>query len=523
MNVGLYFRTVRNLRPVQIYTRLLPGRAPARPIEPVHRRARTGVWKGDIPSRQSLVGPCRFQLLNEEHETPNPTDWNRFGLSRLWLYNLHYFDDLRSQGAAERAAWHKVLIARWINENPPGSRPGWEPYPISLRLVNWIKWELNGAGLLDAPAVASLAHQAAHLAGNLEYHLLGNHLLTNAKALVFAGVFLDTPHARRWLERGLGILRAEWREQIHLDGGHFELSPMYHSLLLEDLLDIVNLAAAYPELFPANILEQARKTAGSMIGWLRRTCHPDGRIAFFNDAAWGIAPEPADIERYAAALGIEARTCELGDSGYIRLERGGAIVLFDAARAGASYQAGHAHSDALSFELSHHGRRLLVNSGTSTYEPGSLRAYQRSTAAHNTVVIDGVDQSEMWACFRVARRAEPLDVQTDGTSWAEAAHSGYQRLREPVVHRRRLELGDRELRVIDTLTGVGNHQAAVYFHLFPGASPEIVLDRKLSTSLVDSQFYPEFNKSSPSRTIVGKWEGAMPVVFTSAIRLQEVE
>src|SRR6267378_2144734 len=79
---------------------------------------------------------------------------------------------------------------------------------------------------------------------------------------------------------------------------------------------------------------------------------------------------------------------ELGNSGYIRLENKDTVVLFDAAPIGPDYQPGHAHADTLSLEVSHRGRRVLVNSGTSTYERGPERAKERGTAAHNTIVID---------------------------------------------------------------------------------------------------------------------------------------
>ena len=81
------------------------------------------------------------------------------------------------------------------------------------------------------------------------------------------------------------------------------------------------------------------------------------------------------------------------------------MALLDVAPVGPDYLPGHAHADTLSFELSLFGQRVLVNSGTSQYEAGPERSRQRGTAAHNTVIVDGHDSSEVWAGFRVARRA----------------------------------------------------------------------------------------------------------------------
>ena len=92
-------------------------------------------------------------------------------------------------------------MRRWIAENPACSGNGWEPYPVSLRVVNWIKWLTAGEPLAkdDAEAVsASICQQMRSLRRRLEYHLLANHLLSNAKALVFAGSCFEGKEAREW-------------------------------------------------------------------------------------------------------------------------------------------------------------------------------------------------------------------------------------------------------------------------------------------------------------------------------------
>ncbi len=199
----------------------------------------------------------RFRFLNEEHDLLSQSDWNHPVRAKLWLYNLHYFDDLNAAGACERLNWHRSLIMRWIVENPPGTGNGWEPYPLSLRIVNWIKWVLAGNALPQA-ALESLAIQSRFLAKRIEFHLLGNHLLANAKALVFAGFFFEGKEADAWGVKGLRILNRELPEQILKDGGHYERTPMYHSIILEDLLDLVNLFGCYSKpsfsVMPANTL-----------------------------------------------------------------------------------------------------------------------------------------------------------------------------------------------------------------------------------------------------------------------------
>ncbi|MDA8095098.1 MAG: alginate lyase family protein [Betaproteobacteria bacterium] len=409
-----------------------------------------------------MVSATRFRFLNEEHGLEGAIDWNAPGRARLWLYNLHYFDDLNAADAECRAAAHARLIARWIAENPPGKGVGWEPYPLSLRIVNWVKWAACGHTLPPGSA-HSLAQQARHLTQRLEYHLLGNHLFANAKALVFAGAFFAGPEADRWMRQGMEILVREVPEQILPDGGHFERSPMYHAIALEDMLDLVNLACACPGAFAGWAQEIAvwRNTAAGMLRWLLLMCHPDGEVSFFNDAAMGIAPPPGELIRYARRLDVPVAVPNdgvswLNASGYVRVQKHGAVLIADVAPVGPDYLPGHAHADVLSFELSVNGRRLLVNSGTSCYAGGAQREWERSTAAHNTVELDGQSSSEVWASFRVARRAYPFDVevaQSPDRIVIEGAHDGYRRLKGRPIHRRRWVLQSQRLEIDDRIEG----------------------------------------------------------------------
>jgi len=316
-----------------------------------------------------MLSPTRFRFVGQEAELGTAADWNGPSQAKLWLYNLHYFDDLRAQGAADRSQWHRDLIGRWLVENPSGRGNGWEPYPTSLRIVNWIAWALAGNDLGPA-ALESLAIQARVLSATLEFHLLGNHLLANAKALVFAGSFFSGPQADGWLQSGLDLLDAELTEQILDDGGHFELSPMYHATILEDVLDLIQLCQLFPTQLEAR-MQGWQMLAQQMLGWLAEMTHPDGEIGFFNDAAFGIARTHAELTGYAASFGIVDRrhpeaVCVLDASGYLRLQSGPFWVIFDAAEIGPPYLPGHGHADVLSLEVSLDGQRLVANSGTST-------------------------------------------------------------------------------------------------------------------------------------------------------------
>ena len=292
-----------------------------------------------------MFGPALFRFLNEDHELLRPSDWNNPRWDKLWLYNLHYFDDLNAEAAESRLDRQMEIMRRWILENPPGEGNGWEPYPISLRVVNWIKWALRG-GIPDKELLQSLAVQVRFLRDRLEYHLLGNHLFANAKALVFAGAFFSGREADEWLEEGLQILERQIPEQILDDGGHFERSPMYHCIILEDVLDLINLGNVYNGVVLKKwdpVLLKLRRTAERMLCWLETMSHPDREIVLFNDAAFGIAPSPAQLKSYANQLCLDAfsgtakEVTHLPHTGYIRVRRGPVDTFIDAGPCGPDY------------------------------------------------------------------------------------------------------------------------------------------------------------------------------------------
>lgn len=538
------FHTVRHLRPVQIHGRVTFRLArPSPDFAPAPKpRDRTGQWALPARREHSLLAPWRFRLLNEEHEVADAASWDDPEWSKLWRYHLHYFDDLNAADAPERAEWHRVWLSRWIAENPPGTGSGWEPYPTSLRIVNWVKWALAG-NALPLEAVESLAVQARWLTRRLEYHLLGNHLFSNAKALVFAGLYFQGHEAERWLRAGLGILAREVPEQILADGGHFERSPMYHALALEDVLDLCNVAAAYDGSRSQALSDQVaawRARVPSMRRWLWAMCHPDGEIGFFNDAAMGMAPEPSELERYARQLGFgdtaepERRVLHLERTGYIRVAIGDLVALLDTAPVGPDYLPGHAHADTLSFECSLFGHRVIVNTGTSVYGEGAERQRQRGTPAHSTVTLEGRDSSEVWAGFRVARRARPFGLwisdQAPGVQ-VRCAHDGYRTLPGRPVHIRQWHATSASLMVTDRIEGPF-YEAVARFHLHPDVRVEVFpagqrgllrfgTDRVCRwcvsggvAEAVEGTWHPRFGSSEPNRCLeVRLRERACTTVF----------
>lgn len=472
---GLYFRTVKYLRVKQIYHRIrraiykpnLTGLSDTRGMV-----VREILAPSKFPNKSDcLLDDNKFRFLNKTVELRFPNGWHQDNVPLLWLYNLHYFDGLLGKNTDENLK--ESLVERWILDNSSNLGVPWHPYPLSLRICNWIKWFWERGSEIPLRQLSSLFQQVRFLERTLEYHLLGNHLLENAKAMIFAGYFFGGKLGDRWLALGVKILKSELREQILDDGGHFELSPMYHSIMLDLVLDILHLSKeeSGPDIL-ATESAYLTQTAISMSRWLESMCHTDGDIAYFNDSAVGVAEAPKVLVNRAKKLvGSNLSTKLAGGnylkaSGYIRLSNKNALAFFDVAEVGASYLPGHGHADALAIELSLFKRRLLVNTGTSEYGNEARRHYERSTAAHSTVEINGQNSSEIWSGFRVGRRSRVRNVTFYDSHSVSAEHDGYRYLAGSPVHRRTVLLGDTAVTVEDNVDTHGVSYLA-RFHIHP--------------------------------------------------------
>ncbi|UPR55354.1 alginate lyase family protein [Vibrio sp. ED004] len=516
------YHTIKYLKPIQLKNRV------SRKLSKVSLRdlfielnSTTTCWQPFAVLPSCYQGSRQFKFLNVVDVV---SDWNDKNKAKLWLYNLHYFDDLNQLGWQDRTDIHTGLIDTWIAQNPPMMGNGWEPYTISLRSVNWIKWFLSG-NEPKSEWVSSLSLQVQALDQQLEYHLLGNHLFANAKGLVFAGCFFKGKDAKAWLKRGLAILEKEVPEQILADGGNFELTPMYHNTILADILDLYHLSLVYPDLIPSEIQSAWYEYILKMFKWAEQMEHPDGDISFFNDSAFGIAPRLKSLKEYAEILNIELappigeQVTLLKDSGYVVAKVNEIKLITDVAKVGPDYIPGHAHADTLSFEFSIGNQRVFVNSGTSIYGLGEERLRQRKTETHNTVVVDGEDSSEVWSGFRVARRAYPSNVEikvNEQTVSVECSHDGYMRLPGKVIHTRNWQLTPESLVVSDSLTGKFN-DAQAHYHLHPDIQvlndDELIIqlpdNRKYGvkveggdTVILDSTWHPEFGLSVANKKLL---------------------
>jgi hypothetical protein len=439
-----------------------------------------------------------FEFLNLQYTFSLGINWNYPGHGKLWAYNLTYFDFLHQPDLSTEEG---VNAINTFIDDIETVQDGLEPFPISLRGINWVKF-LNSHAVSNQHIDDSLYAQYQILMDNLEYHLLGNHLLENGFSLLFGAYYFQD---ETFYEQAKKILEAELREQILDDGAHFELSPMYHQIMLYRVLDCANLVK-HNGFKNHELLGLLNLKAGLMLGWLNDIVYGDGSIPLFNDSANKIAPQTHDLNNYAKSLGVTMVQSALGASGYRKFQNAQYECVVDVGAIGPDYIPGHAHADTFSFELTMGGKPFIVDTGLSTYETGCRRDEERGTHAHNTVEVMGTDSSEVWGGFRVAKRAR-ITMLEEKPNEITAKHDGYRAF--GIEHQRSWMFDENKILIRDRLNRTAKAVARLHFH--PDVT-EAMITKHVSmrsdseATISDYLYAPEFNKIIKAKVLEVSFE-----------------
>ena len=525
-------------------------------------------------------------------------------VKHVWELNRHQFlvDVAKASfltGEQRYADSVAATVSSWLEQNPVGIGINWAgPLEVAYRGVSWLwSYELLGDRLDDrrrrAWAAGILSH-ARFLHHHLErYSSPYNHLMGEAAALYMIGVSgSGFPESRHWRRRGRGVLESALPAQFYADGGSVEQAVVYHHATLGFYLLAALVGRTAGEEFPAAIWDAIeRATEFSM--WMTQPdgCQPaigdnddarpirfehlptwdfrhfqslgavlfdrsDFRFVggrFHEDAVWLLGPAGRARFDSMPSSPPPALSRVLDTSGYVVLRsswgRDANYVCFDAGEQAGGLRtddianAAHGHSDCLSVVASLAGKPILVDAGFLTYNGDvGWERFFRETAAHNTVRVDGLDQSdhlEKMAWRRVPRAAiEAADVSANALSpWARGTHDGFVRQANGVVHSRTVIL-DREigLALVDRLAGAGSHAFELVFQLSPeldaricgnqvildselvlACSSDAVLDRRLSRGqpgIEGGWVAPRLGVRQPAfrLTVRGGFEGQVTVV-----------
>lgn len=522
--MGLLWRTIRHLSARQIIHQIrhrLRGRARLRFSSQISKGYFLLIPDADKPvSWQS----GSFTFLNQTISFLPWVNWNFDQLGKLWRYHLNYFDFLNQPHISEHSGLRLMrdFVAQtlWLHD-------GLEAYPTSMRIVNWIYF-LSRHQIQDEAIVRHLFAQAALLNRRIEYHLGGNHVIENGFALLTAGLFFRHTH---WTTKAEKLLRKQLSRQILPDGGHDERSPIYHQRLLSRLLDTLIVLQGDTWYDNPGFMLFLTERASRMLAWLNAVTFRNGNVPMVNDSAANMAPSTAQLCAKAKTVlpGFIWQEAVLHESGY-RMFRQNRYELFaNVGAIGKAHRSGHAHADTFSFILYVDNQPILIDAGTSTYEIGAQRCWERSTVAHNTVTVDDRNSSEVWASFRVGRRAR-VSLQIDSSTELSACHDGYKTMN--ILHQRTWALAPDRILITDLLLDTQTRtkdglQGVARFHFHPAIALQLAGDTIQANSIkinVKSDTKPAwrvstfssaegFNRLSPGQCLEVSFTGSLETSF----------
>jgi hypothetical protein len=450
----------------------------------------------------------------------------------------------------------------WIEQNPPYHGVNWHcAMEVAIRAINWI-WAyylFREAVAFDATArgrvASSLAVHGEYIWNNLEFDKRvlggryvrhnGNHYVADLVGLIYLGLVLPGPQASRWLRWGLQELGQEMQVQVLADGAHWELSPSYHRLVLELIFPAVILCEENQVPVPQTL----RRACEAMGEFTMHYLKPDGRCPLVRDAddgricivdfgdhrdhrhllalagvffgrpdflaraerisgevVWMLGCSGVKKAKSMSTLPPRLHSKAFPDAGFYVLRDGQEVHVFvccaDVGMKGT--YGGHAHSDCLSFELYCGGTTFITDCGTYIYsgDPAARNRF-RSTASHNTARVDGLEMNRFveTELFGMQNDARPkvLEWRSEPEcDYLRAEHSGYTRLKSPVVHERSflLDRSAKTLRLEDRFEGSGQHLFELFFHFFPGVRVEQVGELTFRASAASSAILLKFSGGS---------------------------
>ena len=455
----------------------------------------------------------------------------------------------------------------WLLQNPYGLGMNWRSnLELGVRLINWV-WAIDL--IRDSKAIRDELY--LRLMNSVVRHIweidrkyvrgssVNNHLIGEA-----AGVFVTTSYFRnlknaaKWRDKSREILIREILNQTYSDGGTKEQAIGYHIFVLQFFVIAGVIARASGQDFPESYWLRLEK----MFDFAAKLSEGGDNLPMFGDCDDGyvldIGNNPRGIKQWLAvgtalfnrddfntsneqaepvqwlpglsksnhSLAPANRKCTstaFKQTGYYLLQHGKCnssdriSVVFDCGPLGMGALAGHGHADALSFTLRAFGKDILVDSGTYDYfSYPQWREYFRSTRAHNTLVVDDRNQSEMLGLFLWGRKASAQCLSwepSDSGGKVIGEHNGYLSLKDAVVHRRTLELDGLKsvLTIKDEILARKEHKIGIYFHLAehctvkPADGNHFIVDAGLGKVdiLLDSAFNFELQQGTHTQSAGG--------------------
>lgn len=410
-----------------------------------------------------------------------------------------------------------TMFDAWVEQNPPQRSAAWAcGQEATFRLMavlfaTMATLDSPAAGAERLEAVRKLAWQTGrHLEANINYARSqgNNHAISEAVGMWTIGVlFGELAEAPRWKRHGRAVLAAEIKRQVYDDGSYVQHSLNYHRVMMDDVLWAMALSASSGQPLPAVVKDRFGRAAG----WLAEVIDPDsGRVPNYgpNDGANVLPLACADYLDYrptlqAAWLAIHGKRClppGPWDEKPAWLFGPGAVqaqmappkreAIFSAEKGGYyvfrgpeswcmtrchRYRHRPSQPDMLHVDLWYRGENVLRDAGSYRYCCAApWQHYFLSTAAHNTLEVNGQDQMLkgprfLWFHWTRGHVRKQMIGPDERVSFWSGQHDGYRRLGGQCVHRRTIGRVDDVYLVVDQLLGTGTWNAALRWRMPPAA------------------------------------------------------
>ncbi len=409
-----------------------------------------------IPSicSNSTFSKGNFSFLNREAKFQSTVNWNFSDYGQLWNIRLNSLDYLSNLEINVEEG--KMLLQNYVKDIKQ-NRTRYDSHCASLRIINIIKF--CSRNQVDISEVNKfIFSQSIYVRKNAEVHLQNNHLLENGFALLFASHYFEQEKLFKYSAK---IIEHSLDQQILNDGSHFELCPMYHLWVVNRLLECMQILRK--SLFKVKpLLSIIEKKVSLMLGWIIQMQFGNGSLPAINDSSEGYGPSISAILKIASDLGLKASIVPLKESGFRKFKNRNFEMLVDVNGLTPSEAPGHSHADTFHFIMHVFGDPFIIDTGISTYEPSKQRLYERSTAAHNSVTVNGLNQSELYGTFRAGRRAK-VNLLRFNPKELEASHTGYQHL--GIKHTRTFTFDHDKVTIRDVVSGKPGIKCSAYLHV----------------------------------------------------------
>ncbi len=497
-----------------------------------------------------------FTFGTKKEYLGNQVNWKPSNQSKLWIFNLNYFKFLYQFIEKYNKYSNPIFIQRgtmlienWIENCTNYELNLWSPYTTSIRLISWINFysnllSKNLISKLPPKIIKSINIQRKYLECNLEFDVLGNHILENYNSLILINYFIvNKKNVNKYLKSYVNHLS----KQILKDGCHYEKSFSYHIQVLDGVLNVlINL-----KNYDNKNLKKLSFYCHHMISFYRKILQNGSNYPLFNDSNYSMTTNIETVNnkirsfyKIFSNFSSEIKTLS-SNSNYYFFKNDNYGLVVDSGTIGPNNLTAHSHNDIFSFEYSIKNEKFIIDTGVLDYEQNSFRDLARSTLSHNTIMLKDCEQSNFWSIFRHGYR--PKKIQTEVNQNKNIFQLTGKLNHRSYTHIRTFQNTSFNTLIVSDLIKDNVSVAFSYLHFDPDVIIEIkdnylIAKKSNSSSLIyiyfhnnfkisntsnlylfNSFYFPEFGVKIPRKSLKIKYETKFSGYLISSKKIQDLK